>query len=264
MFPKHVHQIWFDFHKGERHHASGLHKENDDLIRDTREHVLRSGFGYTLWSLNEANEFIQTHYPYLKHVFTKPMKYNIVKCDLFRYLLMYHFGGMYVDLDFALIRDMGDIFDEQEHDIVLFEEWYNSCNMHSDTSEGSLHNGCILSKANQSFWLRLIMHIYSNESTITEKQNVWKVSGTNLLRNMFIKYKNTESIKVHSYVKMCPYICIMKTNGTCKECNRNEDVPLSLEESSWKFYDWKYVRANKKAFIDSYGVCVHVGAGSLW
>lgn len=264
MFPKHVHQIWFDFENKSNNATGTLHKENTELIQDTRNHVLRSGFEYTLWGMNDANKFVEFHYPYLKHVFNKPMRYNIVKCDLFRYLLMYHFGGMYIDLDFVLLRDMNEIFDEQERDIVLFEEWHNSSNAQSDKPEGSLHNGCMISKANQSFWLRLIMHIYSNESRINEKKDVWKVSGTNLLRNMFMRYRITESIKVHSYVKMCPYICILKADQTCKECKYDGDVPLGLDESSWKFYDWKYVSQNKKSFKDSYGVCVHVGRGSLW
>ena len=257
MYPKYVHQIWFDFGKQ-------LESENNELIHDTRTNVLHSEYQYKLWTLNDANVFIQQHYPYLKHIFTKTMKYDIVKCDLFRYLLMYHFGGMYIDLDFALIRSIDDIFSEQSADIILFEEWYESCNKESNGTEGSLHNGCIISKANQPFWLRLIMYIYSNESRIKEKKDVWKISGTNLLRNMYMTHKNEDNIIVHPYVKMCPYICISKETGQCKECKNNNDIPLNLNESSWKFYDWKYVQKNKTQFKDSYGVCVHVGNGSLW
>jgi len=257
MFPNQVHQIWFNF-------SDNLHAENHELIHDTRCMVINSGAVYTLWTLNEATSFIQTHYPYLLHFFRTPMKYDIVKCDLFRYVLMYHFGGMYIDIDFVLVRPINEIFHEQTTDIVLFEEWYDSCKKDSDGTDGSLHNGCLISKPKQPFWLRLIMHTYSNASNIRDKSDVWTVSGTNLLRNLYMEYKDRISITTHSYVKMCPYKCIHVQTTTCKECNRVGDIPLSLDESVWKFYDWKYVKENRESFTDSYGVCVHVGNGSLW
>jgi mannosyltransferase OCH1-like enzyme len=234
------------------------------LMYDTQLISLKSGCKYNLWTLNDANVFLQTHYPYLLHMFNKPMRYNIVKCDMFRYVLMYHFGGMYLDLDFVLVKCINEIFNEQNKDIILFEEWYDSCKKESIGTDGSLHNGCLISKPKQTFWLKLISHIYSNEACIVDKSDVWKHSGTNLLRNIYTGCKDTNSIKLHSYVKMCPYTCTHRITSERKECIREGDIPLSTEESHWQFYNWDYVQKHKYVFSDSYGVCVYIGDGSLW
>ena len=97
MFLKHVHQIWFDFNNGIE-----IDEERMELMDMNKMNALKNKHKYDLWTLSMAIEFVEQYYPYYLSFLKKKWKYDIVKCDFFRYLLMYHYGGLYVDLDFVL------------------------------------------------------------------------------------------------------------------------------------------------------------------
>ena len=80
MFPKIVHQIWFDFG------TKGLSSQHKFLIEHTKKQSEESGFEYNLWTYEMAKDLISQHYPYFVYFFFKISKFNIIKCDFFRYV----------------------------------------------------------------------------------------------------------------------------------------------------------------------------------
>ncbi|CAF5126777.1 unnamed protein product [Rotaria sp. Silwood1] len=56
-------------------------------------------FEYHLWTDNDIHKFISEKYPYFyQHTFLK-YKFNIQRIDAFRYFILYHYGGIYIDMD---------------------------------------------------------------------------------------------------------------------------------------------------------------------
>lgn len=262
IIPKIFHQIWFDFGEGIR-----LKKEHKQIMEVNRKYAsINDGFEYKLWDLSVAHEFIEKHYPFYVSFMKKKWKYEIIKCDFFRYLLMYHFGGLYIDLDFMLMKPMEILFDKyKQYDIVLFEEWYKSINIENkESSEGSLHNGFLLSKPKNTFWLKMINKLTTSANDIVCKNDVWKLSGTNLLRNMYIK-ENDSMMTYLPYYKVCPFKCVSKEDSKhIIICDREENIPLSLEQSHWMFFNLNEVlnQKNDNMFDECYAVLISVG--SLW
>lgn len=260
--PKIIHQIWFDF---ENSNAT-LSKENLEIIHATQKQALDDDVEYKMWHLSDAIQFIETHYPYLTHFFKTNMRFNIVKCDFFRYLLIYHFGGVYLDLDFALVQPIAHFLRLHNYTIILSEEWFNSAKTdRPNLSEGTLHNGCLFSVPRQSFWLQLAIRVSMNVDRIKTKEDVWKYSGTNLLRNMYMQHRHLlRNCKILPYYRFCPFICQDARTDAIMHCVNESTEPLPLSQSRWAFYHWDYIKTNRELFKDCFGVCVHVGQGSFW
>ncbi len=74
---------------------------------------------YRFWSDKDIREFIAEHYADFLDIFdTYP--HNIMRVDAFRYLLLYHHGGIYADLDFECLLPMDELLADQ--DILLIPE----------------------------------------------------------------------------------------------------------------------------------------------
>ncbi|CAF1003244.1 unnamed protein product [Rotaria sp. Silwood1] len=66
-------------------------------------------FKYRRWSDAEMNAFVKKHEPqfYQKTYITYP--YDIQRADAFRYVLLFHFGGIYIDMDNSCNRPFRDL-----------------------------------------------------------------------------------------------------------------------------------------------------------
>lgn len=277
--PPYIHQIWFNFNKS--HH---LTSEHNHLISHTHAIANRYGFQYKLWSIEDAEKFLREYYPFYLNFFKTNLEFNIIKCDFFRFLLMYHFGGFYIDLDFFTIRSFNDLFtsdefsfydihankteDKSKCKVLLFEEWYNSADVGNRYSvNGSFHNGILCSvEKREKIWMMLCNDIHMFGKNVKANYDVWKVSGTNKLRNVFMQC-NDRNYMYCKYFVSCPFRCVSKVDYKIKECKSEEDIPNSLSSSCWMFYTLVFVENlhNPVSFYNnSVAVCVSLPSGSLW
>ncbi len=273
MFPKIIHQIWFDFG------TKGLSNEHKYLIEHTKTQASESGFEYKLWTYESATEFILENYPYFAYFLLKDSKFKITKCDFFRYVLMFHFGGIYIDLDFYILKPLNRLYDDIKTDrlnlgycktnILLTEEWYNSAR----TDSGSFHNGFLLSTAKQYFWLFLLCDISmltNDENDFTCNQDVWNKTGTRKLRtHFFTENQNNPAIKYLPYYYICPYKCIEKKTKHTILCANSNTIPYDLIKGDWCFFSLDELLTSledptESLLPNSYMACVYLRAGSLW
>lgn len=61
------------------------------------------GSEYILWTDASSREFIAGHYPWFLDTFDN-YTYPIQRADAIRYFVLYHFGGVYIDLDIGCLR----------------------------------------------------------------------------------------------------------------------------------------------------------------
>ena len=69
---------------------------------------------YQLWTDVDNANFVRSEFPDFFATFEALPK-NIMRADVIRYLLMYRMGGLYLDLDYEMLKP----FDKLDHDIVL-------------------------------------------------------------------------------------------------------------------------------------------------
>jgi mannosyltransferase OCH1-like enzyme len=68
------------------------------IVRD-----LHPDWTYRLWTDADNDAFVRTEYPDFHAAFTALPK-NIMRADVIRYLLMDRLGGMYLDVDYEMLR----------------------------------------------------------------------------------------------------------------------------------------------------------------
>jgi len=56
-------------------------------------------YQHILWTDDTARQFIQTHYPWFLSIYDN-YEHNINRADAVRYFILYHYGGIYADLDY--------------------------------------------------------------------------------------------------------------------------------------------------------------------
>jgi len=70
---------------------------------------LNDKFVYCLWTDAELENFVADRYPWLLATYLA-YPYPIQRADVARYLLLYHYGGIYVDLDVGCLTPLAIVF----------------------------------------------------------------------------------------------------------------------------------------------------------
>lgn len=95
-FPKLVHFIWFQ----------GLEHAPSEIRDNPRQwETLNPGWQVAFWDCATLSRFIRTHYSSYFHAWNS-LPSVIKKCDFARVLLLFHFGGVYADMDLHPCRSL--------------------------------------------------------------------------------------------------------------------------------------------------------------
>lgn len=112
--PKIVHQCWIGDLKFLNHFEKS--------IENTKKHL--KDYQYIFWTEETISSFIQDKYP--KRVMDAYLSirsgYEVVKADLFRYLIIYYYGGIYLDIKSSLTGNI-DFFMKKYGDKLIVSHW---------------------------------------------------------------------------------------------------------------------------------------------
>ena len=102
--PKHIHQIWW---QGEANIPSKFKSWRESWYR------FHPDWSFTLWDEPRMNDFVRTYEPELFDSFYSwPLP--IHRADTFRYILLKHSGGWYVDMDIECLRPIDNLQNDAE------------------------------------------------------------------------------------------------------------------------------------------------------
>ncbi len=89
--PRYIHQIWI---------SSINNEEMYDKFRLASNACiqLHSNYNYTLWTHKKILIWLKNHYSWFLPVYQN-YRYDMQRIDAMKYLLLFHFGGIYIDLD---------------------------------------------------------------------------------------------------------------------------------------------------------------------
>lgn len=87
--------------------------------------ALNPGWEYRYYNDQAVEEYIHLHFPHYMPVFQRiNPKYGAAKADLFRYLLMYREGGVYLDIKSSFLRPLDEVL--LPTDSYLLSHWHNA------------------------------------------------------------------------------------------------------------------------------------------
>ena len=136
--------------------------KNKDLIpQKVYDNIKKyaSGYKHIIYDDNECINFIKENFgDELVDLFNKYTGYH--KADLFRYLILYKNGGVYLDIKIELIKPLTDIFNNDNITYTILSIFSNSC-----------MQGVIATPKNNPLFMRLI-DLMKNSLAEAKKNNL--------------------------------------------------------------------------------------------
>ena len=198
--PKIIIQTWKDHNIPEKYHTyiNSIHKYNKT-------------YTYLFFTDDDIIFFLKNNYPEYYNTFIRlPVK--IQKIDFFRYIAIYHYGGIYLDLDMECLKSFDSLLD---YKAVFGIDHY----IHNNTCSNSrfklfcLNNHKFLIgqyafaaiKNNEFIKLAIdnihnnIENIINNYNLLDDKKNhdyIYKTTGPDYISKLYYEYTNNELIKI--------------------------------------------------------------------
>lgn len=175
---------------------------------------------YVLMTDEDNRNFIKTYFPdFLSYYDAFP--YNIQRADAIRPCWLYIHGGVYMDLDYAVIKPLDSLF-KKHYDIYLAK---------SGSISTHFNNSFMASKPKHPFWLDYIEEMKKPKPwwAIGKHLTVYTTTGPFCLTKIISKWKNNI------------YYLNEKQINPCSVCNITCDIKDSylrpLKGQSWNSFD---------------------------
>lgn len=163
--PRIVHQLWKTETVPARWH---------DAVQSVRRY--HKGWEYRLWTDEAMDRHVRIQHPDLYRVFTR-FERQIMRVDVFRYVLMHDFGGLYCDLDYEFVRP----YDYSGADVVLSLEY--------DVSYGDdvdqIANFFFASVPGHPLWWDVLATVQINPPSAPGQADVCSATGPAFLTSVF-------------------------------------------------------------------------------
>jgi len=199
---------------------------------------LNPDFKYILLTDIDNRNIVKKYFPYFLDTFDN-FKYNIQRADAIRYIVLYLFGGIYLDLDYVELKPFRYLIDE-------LNKFHNKKKIYfvkSVNTPWCITNSFIMSEPRQEFWLFVIREMMKpNYFKFFGKHfHVFTSTGPFMLNKMYNKYKN--QIQILDNIIVPCNICNLNT-----QCQKNNNYYIyPTEGSSWhgndsKLYNFIYCK----------------------
>jgi hypothetical protein len=139
---------------------------------------LHPDFSFRVWSDQDNALLIKTHYPEYEYVYYQ-LKRDIERVDFIRYVYLYHYGGVYLDLDIDCVKPIDDLMVDRT--IVLGSL--------GPDFEHNIPNAIMMSVPGHPFWRFVISLITLN---LHKQASVEATTGPILLRQATLLYSNQD------------------------------------------------------------------------
>jgi GR25 family glycosyltransferase involved in LPS biosynthesis len=110
MIPKNIFQSWI---------SRDLHPEIQKKVDEMKS--LNSEYTYQLYTDSEIDKFVNTFYPGEVSECFNRLNVPVAKVDFWRYLILYKYGGIYVDLDSSINISLNQLIDQNDTAIITAE-----------------------------------------------------------------------------------------------------------------------------------------------
>jgi len=177
---------------------------------------------YVLMTDENNESFVQKHFPDFWPTF-RDFKYNIQRADAIRYMWLYTYGGLYLDLDIELLRPLDKMFCS-DNDVYLV------C---SGNIGGVITNSMMASKPGCSMWLEMLEYMKKPLPwwCIGKHLEVMNSTGPMALNYVVKRQTNCLYAALPQKLVMPCSVCDMD------HCNVADAWVKPLPGSSWVAYD---------------------------
>jgi len=185
---------------------------------------LMSDWKYVLMTDEDNRNMVKKHFPdFLPYYDAFP--YNIQKADCIRYMFLYLYGGLYIDLDFEIQRDLSPLFKSTAEVFLV-----------CSGNVGSYYtNSFMASRPKAKFWLEVIEEMKKPlPYYVVGKHFTVMMSTGPIMLSRVVRRTNT-------VVSVVPKKLVMPCSICNLECSTCESFLRPLPGSSWTSFDTSFL-----------------------
>jgi mannosyltransferase OCH1-like enzyme len=146
-----------------------------------KKYKKEDGYKYKIWTDEDLDEFMKNNYSFYYDIYKSYPK-NIQRIDMARYFILYHYGGIYADMDYECNRYFMNNIEMKKLNIVESPYKFNE----------NLHNSLMISPKGHKFWIHVINNAIKNKDI----KDVLTSSGPRLLDTSYNSYNYKGDINV--------------------------------------------------------------------
>jgi mannosyltransferase OCH1-like enzyme len=216
MIPLIIHQIWFQGIKN-------IIQPYKNCFIKTIKFLENTNWDHYFWDKTRIEKFIIDEYPDYWDCYNK-CNILVQKLDIARYLILYHYGGCYMDMDMEILKNFADLLEEEDE--LVF----------SLTKQFGYNNSILFSSKNNKFWLDFLKHV-------DKKINLLKFD--NMLNIQFstgpINFTSFININKRNYkIKSLPFKYLEPCESSYNTFITDEAYVINHYGNSWINSFYKY------------------------
>ena len=192
-------------------------------------------FQYFLITDDDRYMILRRHFPSLVPIM-KRYPYAIQRADLIRYVLLYLYGGVYLDLDYVCLRNLAPLLDSLPPGCAVGL-------VPSNNSRGHVTNSVLVSHPRAEFWLYVIRAAMQNKPwwAVTKHLLVFSTTGPFMLNRILGAYPRPWKIHIfRNVVVPCNTCNLTRCKATDLECFLLPVVGKSWHDWDSSMFDWMY------------------------
>ncbi|XP_013420829.1 mannosyl phosphorylinositol ceramide synthase CSH1-like [Lingula anatina] len=179
-----------------------------------------------LWTDESSKRFIYKRYPWFLEKY-RSYDQEIKRADAARYFILYHFGGLYVDLDYECLRpfdhllDIPLVFDSMR----VGNKW-----AYANGTFPYVQNSFMASTKGHPFWMEVIQEM------TTRSGDQWPqgATGPYLIMDTLRNYSQSHSdFRIYPPQYFNPFSWDIYDNPYCKDLNAMTDREIDLCKSQY-------------------------------
>ena len=193
---------------------------------------------YILWNSEMIDIFLYTNYPELLPIY-KRFNLMILKIDFIKYVILYHFGGIYCDIDSISLKSINPLIKYYKNTNIILtrvphfnklERTFLNLALNINKETEYLNNGIILSNKKHPFWMDIIKNISKTKDEYPDflhSANVFNRTGPLMLMNT---YKDTP----YNDISLAKYYFLEPCYGYDLQCKPKPiSFAIHYHDSNW-------------------------------
>ena len=187
-FPRHIHQIFFGFND------NGFFNRTSTARGSWQQ--MNPSYGYTLWDYPMVEKLISTKNPELLPLF-RSYEHWVRKADMARYMILYHYGGLYSDLDIGCVTNIAPLVAHlNQSEFIMYR-----------SDDGFISGDFFIAKPQSDFLCHVISGLEkSNHHYGLPYLTTMLSTGPLFLTGRFLNYKHSDELYIAEAQEMEKFI----------------------------------------------------------
>ncbi|RBP50649.1 FkbM family methyltransferase [Arenicella xantha] len=188
MIPKIIHQTW----KTEQ-----IPEQWKSFAESWKLH--HPDWDYILWTNADGLRFVESFYPkFLPTYLAYP--HDIQRADAIRYLVIHHYGGLYVDLDFECLQSFEPLLNTKQL-IAGFEPQKHA----NQQSRPEMLCNALLASQPRSPFLQAVIDFLASNNTKGFAHDILATTGPVMLQSIY-ELSNKVGVDAHPAIRFYPFV----------------------------------------------------------